>query len=220
LVIRLARDQLGDGDDVIAWTRARHPRRRLGFQKLGFLYVTPAAVLIRWGGDDDEHNLIRWKDIAGWGLNRDADGGPILAIKTSDDTHYIQIPSMSEASAREATALLRAFAERAPAPPQPIETVSHYGRFEPGTRNVHVARSRRGLAGHTKRITVTVVGIILVVTGIILLVLPGPGILLLIVGLAILGSEYDIASDAMHWIKDRYQVTRRRLKERKAKEGA
>ncbi|HZA40228.1 MAG TPA: PGPGW domain-containing protein [Actinomycetota bacterium] len=221
LVVRLARAQLGPGGEVLAWTRARHPRRRLGFQRLGFLYVTPNAVLIRWGGDEDEYNLIRWREIESWGLNRDADGGPILAIKTDDGTHYAQIPSMSESSASEATTLLRAFAERVPKGPGRFDFENHYGRFEGADRNVHVSRSRRGVFGHTKRVSVTVIGLLLLIGGVILLVLPGPGILLIILGLAVLGSEYDIASDAMHWIMDHYQETLRKIKERrKAKKGA
>jgi hypothetical protein len=34
-------------------------------------------------------------------------------------------------------------------------------------------------------------------------------------GLAILGSEYDIATDILNWSKEKYQVAARRLKSRR-----
>ena len=218
-MIRLARSQLAESEHVIAWTRARHPRRRLGFQKLGFLYVTPSSVLVRWGGAEDEYSLITWQEIRAWGLNGTAQGGPILAVKTESDTHYVQIPSMSRSSAEDATVLLREFGERAPKTKEEFSAFNSYGQFGPGRRNVRIRRSRRSVAGLTKRITVTVVGVVLVVGGLILSLplVPGPGVLTLIVGLAVLGSEYDWASDAMHWAKDYYERTRDRIRERKSK---
>jgi len=217
-VIRLARAQLGESEHVVTWTRARHPRRRLGFQKLGFLYITHNSVLVRWGGAEDEYSLIAWHEIRAWGLNSGADGGPILAVKTDSETHYIQIPSLTHSSAEEATALLREFGERAPKTQEEFSAFNSYGSFGPGHRNVRVRRSKRGVAGLTKRITVTVFGSLLVIAGLILMLplVPGPGILVLVIGLAVLGSEYDWASDAMHWAKDYYQRTRKRMKERKS----
>ena len=219
LVIRLARAQLGEAEHVVAWTRARHPHRRLGFQKLGFLYVTPNSVLVRWGGADDEYSLIAWQEIRAWGLNSGADGGPILAVRTEAETHYVQIPSMSHSSAEDATVLLREFGERAPKTKEEFSAFNSYGHFRPGGRDVRVRRSKRGVVGHSKRITVTVLGSLLVIGGLILALplVPGPGILVLVIGLAVLGSEYDWASDAMHWAKDYYQRTRKRMKERKSK---
>ena len=221
LVIRLARAQLGEAEDVVAWTRARHPRRRLGFQKLGFLYITPNVVLVRWGGGEDEYSVISWQEIRAWGLNSTADGGPILAVKTESETHYVQLPALSHSSAEEATELLQEFGKRVPKSREEFSAFNSYGQFGPGHRNVRVRPSKRGVAGLTKRISVTVLGVLLVVGGLILSLplVPGPGILVLVIGLAVLGSEYDWASDAMHWAKDYYQRTRKRIRERKSKDG-
>jgi uncharacterized protein (TIGR02611 family) len=221
-VIRLARAQLGESEHVVAWTRARHPRRRLGFQKLGFLYITPKSVLVRWGGGEDEYSVIAWQEVRAWGLNSGADGGPILAVRTEAETHYVQIPSLSRSSAEDATVLLREFGERAPKSKEEFSAFNSYGRFGPGRRDVNVRRSKRGVVGLTKRITVTVLGTLLVIGGLILSLplVPGPGILVLVIGLAVLGSEYDWASDAMHWAKDYYQRTRKRMRERKSKGGS
>jgi uncharacterized protein (TIGR02611 family) len=44
-----------------------------------------------------------------------------------------------------------------------------------------------------KRIAVLVVGLLLIVAGILLLVLPGPGLLVTMAGLAVLATEYEWA---------------------------
>lgn len=54
-----------------------------------------------------------------------------------------------------------------------------------------------------KRIGITVVGFGLLVAGIIMLALPGPGIVVIIAGLAVLGSEYAWARRALNEAKRR-----------------
>ena len=49
----------------------------------------------------------------------------------------------------------------------------------------------------SKRIAVTVVGAALVLAGIAMLVLPGPGILVVVAGFAVLGTEYAWAAAAL-----------------------
>ena len=58
----------------------------------------------------------------------------------------------------------------------------------------------------SKRIAVTVVGGLLVVGGIAMLVLPGPGILVVVAGFAVLGTEYAWAAAAL----DRTKATAER----------
>ncbi len=58
----------------------------------------------------------------------------------------------------------------------------------------------------SKRIAVTVVGAALVLGGIALLVLPGPGIIVVIAGFAVLGTEYAWAAAAL----DRTKATAER----------
>jgi uncharacterized protein (TIGR02611 family) len=52
----------------------------------------------------------------------------------------------------------------------------------------------RFIGRSSKRIVVSVVGGALVVAGLVMLVLPGPGLLVLVVGFAILGTEYTWAA--------------------------
>lgn len=58
----------------------------------------------------------------------------------------------------------------------------------------------------TKRIVVSTVGFALLAIGIVLLVVPGPGLLLVAAGLAVLATEYA-------WARTALEVTRRRTKQ-------
>jgi uncharacterized protein (TIGR02611 family) len=69
----------------------------------------------------------------------------------------------------------------------------------------------------TKRIVVLVIGLALVLGGIALLVLPGPGLLVIIAGLAVLATEFawaerllDRAKDQASRAKDKAQASWRR----------
>jgi uncharacterized protein (TIGR02611 family) len=54
-----------------------------------------------------------------------------------------------------------------------------------------------------KRIAVTIVGFAVLIAGIALLVLPGPGWLLIFIGLGILGTEYVWAQRLLHLAKEK-----------------
>lgn len=59
----------------------------------------------------------------------------------------------------------------------------------------------RFVARSSKRIAVTVVGGVLVLGGLAMLVLPGPGILVVVAGFAVLGTEYAWAAAALERTK-------------------
>lgn len=59
----------------------------------------------------------------------------------------------------------------------------------------------RFLVRSTRRIAVTVVGAAFVLGGLAMLVLPGPGLLVVVIGFAILGTEYAWASAALERTK-------------------
>ena len=59
----------------------------------------------------------------------------------------------------------------------------------------------RFLGRSTKRVAVTLVGAALVLGGIAMLVLPGPGILVVAIGFAVLGTEYAWAAIAFERTK-------------------
>jgi uncharacterized protein (TIGR02611 family) len=61
----------------------------------------------------------------------------------------------------------------------------------------------RALYASARRIAVIVAGTVLLVVGIALLVLPGPGIPLIIAGLALLGTQFPWARRALEWLRAR-----------------
>ncbi len=65
---------------------------------------------------------------------------------------------------------------------------------------------------NSKRVAVTVVGAAVVVGGLVLLVLPGPGIVVVVLGFAILGTEYAWAAAALEKTKNAADAAGRRTK--------
>jgi membrane protein implicated in regulation of membrane protease activity len=61
----------------------------------------------------------------------------------------------------------------------------------------------RFIARSGKRIAVTVVGFVLLLAGIVMIVTPGPGILLIIAGLAVLATEYVWAERLLNLAKQK-----------------
>jgi uncharacterized protein (TIGR02611 family) len=59
----------------------------------------------------------------------------------------------------------------------------------------------RFLVRSSKRVAVTVVGGALVLAGLAMLVLPGPGIIVVVIGFAVLGTEYAWAAAALERTK-------------------
>ena len=59
-----------------------------------------------------------------------------------------------------------------------------------------------------RRVTVTIVGTLLLCVGIVLLVIPGPGLLLIAAGLAVLATEYA-------WARNLLNAVRARLRRRR-----
>jgi uncharacterized protein (TIGR02611 family) len=59
----------------------------------------------------------------------------------------------------------------------------------------------RFLMRNGKRIGVSIAGLVLVALGLVMLVLPGPGVLLLLAGLAVLATEYVWAQRMLNYAK-------------------
>lgn len=66
-----------------------------------------------------------------------------------------------------------------------------------------MADNRGFLRKYGKRIAVIVGGSVVLIAGLALLVLPGPGLLVMATGLAILASEFDWAERWMHRFRER-----------------
>ena len=67
---------------------------------------------------------------------------------------------------------------------------------------------------HTKRVVIAVVGATVILIGLTLLVLPGPGLLIIIVGLAVLATEFAWAQGLLHKARERYELTKDKIRAR------
>ena len=80
----------------------------------------------------------------------------------------------------------------------------------------------RWIGRNSKRAAVTIAGFALILAGIVLLVLPGPGWLLIIIGLAVLATEYVWAERALDVAKQKAKAAaakaRARMRRGSAKE--
>jgi uncharacterized protein (TIGR02611 family) len=73
----------------------------------------------------------------------------------------------------------------------------------------------RFIARNGRRIAVTVIGALVLLAGLVLLVLPGPGWVLIFVGLSILGSEYVWAQRLLRIAKEQANNAKDKLLRRK-----
>lgn len=62
------------------------------------------------------------------------------------------------------------------------------GLLAPGAQGVHLPSNSLRLL---RRIVVSLVGVLIVLVGVVLLFAPGPGTVVIIAGLAVLGSEFE-----------------------------
>lgn len=65
---------------------------------------------------------------------------------------------------------------------------------------------------HTKRVVIAVVGTTVILIGFAFFVLPGPGFLIIIIGLAILATEFAWAQGLLHKARERYELLKDKVK--------
>lgn len=87
---------------------------------------------------------------------------------------------------------------------------------QPESRPVQVFRF---ILRSSKRIAVTAVGGVLVLAGLAMLVLPGPGLLVVVAGFAVLGTEYAWAAAALDRTKSAAETAGRVAKDTAGKAG-
>lgn len=65
-----------------------------------------------------------------------------------------------------------------------------------------------------RKVGVTIVGVALIVLGLILIPLPGPGLLICLLGLLVLGYEYESAQNRADKLKAQLKALKDRVKQR------
>ncbi len=192
---------LETGEGVKHWIRVRRP----GGGREGFAYLTPVRLVVHWLGGQEAF-VIDLAGIRAWGQSGNTPGGPVLTIETTGGDLRMQLPAGSEAVTSQVKRFLEAFARSTPGRPHPsVEAIA-------GITTEEMSWGRR-----SRRIVVTVSGVALTIVGIVLAVplVPGPGLLVAIGGIALLASEYDWAKDALNWAQDKSRGSRQRLEARR-----
>ena len=186
------------GEEVIHWVRARNFE---GKRARGFLYLTNSRVILCWTRGPGDDGGAEWQTIEAWGVNRKTDGGPVIAIETEDFDIFAQMTVSTAGMAEEVRSFLRTFGEMAPFPRRTLSPDAPQGVFEP-QGEVDVEAKRRSVTDHTKRILITILGLVLVIGGMLIIPLPGPwSFPIMVGGLLVLATEYDWAEDALDWMK-------------------
>jgi uncharacterized protein (TIGR02611 family) len=78
----------------------------------------------------------------------------------------------------------------------------------------------RWIGRNSWRVLVTVVGFALIALGLVLLVFPGPGILVIVAGFAVLATQYAWARTALEVTKTRAQRAADRVRRRRQRKTA
>lgn len=74
----------------------------------------------------------------------------------------------------------------------------------------------RKVLRHTKKFFVLLIGVTIIVIGALMLVLPGPGIVVIIFGLVVLASEFAWAKSTLDKAKGHYESTKNKITKKKS----
>ena len=196
-------------EEIRYFARARHPETR----RKGFVFMTDDRVLLVWKGAD-EQTALELRAVTAWGVNHETRGGPTLCIETADGTCYAQLLTGSRAMTEGAIRFLLLFGEKVPEAAE--ARLEDGGRSFDASRTLEVQPEQLTTWELTKRILITVLGVVLIIGAPVIAIVPGPwSILLVIAGLAILATEYDWAEDALDWARMKYNRAKARITARR-----
>ena len=202
-----ATPHIEDQEEVVHWVRSR----RVEGRGRGFVFLTSRRVVVSWPGNESDNVTFAWRDISDWGVNKRRPGGPILGIKSDEDTVYVKMPVTTSPMARNVSEFLRRFAQHAPMPHRTLTGTDGLELDE--VDDADVDPEKKSLAEQTKRILKTVLGAVMVVGGLLITPLPGPWSFPIIIGgLAVLATEYDWAEDTLNWVKHKYRQAAAKVK--------
>jgi uncharacterized protein (TIGR02611 family) len=208
IILARARPHLDDGEEVIHWVRAR----RHGDRVEGFVYLTERRVIVHWSRKEDGQ-VCAWGEIRAWGVDEKVAGGPVLGIETDAAVTRAQLRVDTDGMTARVRDFLDLFGELAPFPRRRLQPSGDLGEVHEG--EVEIARERRTVAAHTRRMIITIIGLALIVIAVIIIPVPGPwSFILTLGGLAILAREYDWAKDVRDWVHDTYKETAEKIKRR------
>ena len=206
-----ARPHLHDDEEVVHWVRARRVKDR----GEGFLFITARRFVFHWDDSEDGYHTATWEEVETWAIVRHSKGGPILGVETPGEKVLAQVATRTQGQVESARLFIQHFADHAPDPVRAFSGDKRFGSWETDP-DVTVSREKKTPIDHTKRIALSVLGVALIVTALIIIPLPGPwSFILTIGGLAVLAREYDWAKDLLEWTKDRFEAAKKKIRGRK-----
>jgi uncharacterized protein (TIGR02611 family) len=202
-------------EDIEQWVRISQP----GTRRQGFAFVTPRQVIVHWNGRRSENTHFYWSEIEQWAVNARSQRGGLFAVQGQDFDLLLELPADTHATADRVNNFLRRFAQLAPSSGDRPDSVRSGGSDVEWISDgeVEVTRVSRSAVELARRIIVTCIGVALIITGILIIPVPGPwSFLVNLGGLAVLASEYDWAKDAQMWVRKKYEQAKARIQKRRA----
>lgn len=214
LILGNAHHLLDHDEDVLQWVRVADTSSR----REGFAFVTPRRVIVHWNGRRAENIPFEWDQIRSWAVDVNAARGPQLAVEGDGFDVNIKLPTDTHATAERVSDFFRRFARHAPKSDRhPTNARKTHTSDWRSDGEVEVARVPRTPLEMARRIFVTLVGATIFVVGFIIIPLPGPwSFPIMLVGLAILASEYDWAKDGLMWTRKQYAKAKNQIRKRRA----
>jgi uncharacterized protein (TIGR02611 family) len=211
LILDRLRPLLSARERPLAWAHVRRPEDG----RDGLVVLTAARCVVHWSGEEPPGRVVAWQELTSWEVQGDRRGGLVLRFDTPTGAVGIRLPANSRARVRRAAALMQSVAELAP--PQPGRRAR-----PPDGSDLRLLVQRRGVRGHVRRALVTVLGLAVILVGVLFAspFVPGPGMLTVLAGLAILAREYDLAKDLHHWGKRQVDRLLKRFRARRQPSAA
>lgn len=203
LVLPQLRSMLPADEELVAWS---HVQDRDG--RRGILMLTTHRCITHWPERSDV--AIAWKKVSTSRLESGVPGEITLVVESATADVAVRLAASSRGQRRKAAQVLRTVGELTPS--GVLDDVV-------GQTTAEFSVPSRGMRGHVRRALVTTVGVLLLLLGLLFAspFFPGPGILTILAGLALLASEYDWAKDLHHWGRGKVQRLRQRLRARRAR---
>lgn len=208
-ILSLAQPHLESGETVEHWVRIRPQAGR----QEGYAFATQKRCLLLWASADDAgHGNVPWDEVVAWGISSGVNG-PAVLLETEAESRVFRIPVRSPRTAEKVRIFLDFLREQAPESKDAVRGDEAADLFRADVPE-RVEHERLDWKGQGRRVAITAFGFLALIAGLLMLVVPGPGILVTLVGLAILATEHDWAKDLLAWARRRFKDTRAKLRDR------
>ena len=208
-ILSLAEPHLDPEESVEHWIRIRPQTGR----HEGYAFATRERCLLVWASADDaEHGNVLWAELISWGISSRVGGAAVL-LETHAESRVFRIPVRTPGTADKVRAFLGFMRKRAPEHSAEIRIGDASEVFRAHVPET-VEPERLDWKGQGRRVAITAFGFLALIAGLLMLVLPGPGILVTLLGLALLATEHDWAKDLQAWARRRLKDTTAKLRDR------